>query len=255
MALTLVAALAAGSALATGEIIRVGNLIVRIDGGFKPKKLHKRKWTPIELRAEGHLRSDGADPHADLPIVDRLVIDFDRNGTLDTRGLPNCPIKKLRNTKTKRAKRVCKKALVAKGQTKGWIDFGSGTPFEAKGPLLAFNGKYRGKRAIIFHVFAHVPLPTTFLAPGIITNAPGKRWGKRVRIDIPPIAGGNGTLIDAVVRVKRRWRHKGKRRSYLVARCPSGRLSAKGWGWLRDRETGETTRVSGSVTRRCRGVR
>lgn len=255
VALLATSVLASAAVVASGEVIRVGDLIVTIDGGFKPKKLHKRKWTPITLIAKGKLRSDGDNKFAGLPIVDRLVIDFDRHGTLDTRGLPKCPIHKLVNTRTKTALKRCRKALVGRGRTEAWVDWPDQQPVKAWGPLLAFNGKHKGKRAIIFHVFAHEPLSTTFVVPGIITNAPGKRWGKRVRIAIPPIAGGNGTLTDAKIRVKRRWRHRGKRRSYLLARCPTGRLSARGWGWLRDRTTGEVEKVRGSVTRRCRGVR
>jgi len=256
LVVALAAAILAGAAtVAMSEVIRVGDLVVTVNGGFKPKKLHKRKWTPIELSANVNLRADRDNPFEDLPIVDRLVIDFDRNGTLDTRGLPRCQVHKLINTTTPKARKKCRKAMVAKGRTEAWLQFEDQAPIKAWGKLSAFNGKHNGKRVIIFHVFAHEPLRTAFVVPAPITNAPGKRWGKRVRIDIPPIAGGNGTLTDAKIRVKRRWRHRGKRRSYLLARCPTGRLSAKGLGWLRDRETGETTEVMGSVTRRCRGVR
>src|SRR5690606_2350994 len=154
--------------------------------------------------------------------------DFDRRGTLDVRGLARCKPNRLKNTKTKRARKLCRAALVGSGRASAIIDFPDQEPFKASGPLLAFNGPKRGKRhTIVFHVFAHVPVPTTFVVPAPITNAPGKQWGKRVTIKVPPIAGGNGVLTDAVIKVGRRWRHRGKRRSYLLAKCPTGTLQIR----------------------------
>lgn len=244
----LLGAAALTGALAHSEIVKLGNLIVEIDGGVKPTKLHKRKLTPIGLRAEGHIRTDDSTVP---PIVKRIVIDFDRRGTLDVRGLARCNPQRIRNANAKQARKRCRRAIVGEGLAKAIIDLPDQEPFKAEGPLLAFNGPKRGKNpSIVFHAFAHVPLPTPFVTLAPITNAPGKQWGKRVNIRVPTIAGGNGVLTDVRIKVKRRWRHRGKRRSYLLAKCPTGKLRAKGFGEFIDGR-----RLEATIVRRCRGVR
>jgi hypothetical protein len=219
-------------ALAAAEVVQVGNMTLTVDGGFKPTKLPKKEMAPISLQAEGHLRTDdGTTP----PVTDHVVVDFDENGTVDTKGLPTCDARKLENTLTKDALNKCKSALVGKGDTQAIVDFPDQEPFTARGPLLIFNGKPKGKKpTIIFHVFAHVPAPTTFVVPAVIENSPLNGFGKRIEIDVPPISGGNGTLVDFDANVKRTWKDKKGKHSYLIARCANGRFVANAHVTMRD---------------------
>ena len=89
----------------------------------------------------------------------------------------------LENTLTAEAKRKCKeKALVGKGSARELaIDFPDQDPFDAPGPLLAFNGKPKGgKQVLLLHVFAHVPAPTTFVVPGDDLERRAARSAKKV---------------------------------------------------------------------------
>jgi hypothetical protein len=168
---------------------------------------------------------------------------FDKQGKIDTKGLPTCEVRELENTLTDDAKRKCKDALVGKGRTNAIVDFPDQEPFDAPAPLLAFNG---GKGQIIFHAFAHVPTPTTFVVPAKISKASGK-FGTKVSVNIPLIAGGNGRLTDFDLTVKRTWTHKGKKRSYVSAMCKTGQFVASGvFRW------NDGTTINGDITRPCK---
>ena len=162
-----IAALVAGG-VASAEIVRLGNIELTVDGSFKPTKLPKHKLAPITLKVSSDIKTlDGTQP----PVLNSLLLEFDKNGTLNTKGLPTCKSSQLENTLTAEAKRKCKDALVGKGSAKARIDFPDQDPFDAPGPLLAFNGKPKGgKPVLLLHVFAHVPAPTTFVVPATISN-------------------------------------------------------------------------------------
>jgi hypothetical protein len=240
-----VAAMAAAFAGAAGaEVIQLGNLRVDIGGSFKPKQLPRDELAPISLRVDGRISTlDGSVP----PGLEKMVIDFDRNGTVYTKGLPTCSANELENTLTEDALRRCKDALVGRGTAKAIVDFPDQDPFDAPAPVLAFNGeKQGGKPVVIFHAFAHVPTPTTFVVPAAISSAPGRAFGKRVTVNMPPIAGGNGHLVEFHMKVERTWKHGGKKRSYVVAKCAAGHFIARG-----ELRFSDGSMLEGSVVREC----
>jgi hypothetical protein len=237
-----VAAFVAGGT-AAGEIVRLGNIELEVDGGVKPTKLPKTKMAPITLNVSGDIRTlDGSQP----PILNQMLLEFDKNGTVYTKGLDTCRTAALENTLTEDARRKCKSALVGKGNVEARIAFPDQEPFIAPGPLLAFNGEPQGKNpTIIFHVFANVPAPTTFVVEAVISKASAP-YGKKIVARIPPIAGGNGALTHFDISVHRTWKHKGKKRSYVVAKCTDGDFIAEGTFDFNDGST-----VNGSVVRAC----
>jgi len=223
----LCAALVAGTAAA--ETIKLGNITVTADAGFSPKKLPKKKLAPIALKTSGKIETDdGSTP----PVTDVVTLDFDKNGTLTTKGIKTCNPKKLQNTTTKQAKRKCKKAIVGQGKTKAVVDFEDQEPFDAIGPLVIFNGKKKGgKPTIVFHVLANVPLPTTFVVQSKVVKSPKKGFGKRVVIKVPPIAGGNGTMVSFNAKINKK---PATGKKYLLAKCANKRFKAEAHVKLRD---------------------
>jgi hypothetical protein len=215
--------------LALAESVVIGNATFTADGSFSPKKLPKKEWAPIELKTSGSVTTDdGSTP----PVADVVTVDFDKNGTLTTKGIKTCDPKKLQNTTTAQAKRKCKKALVGQGTTKAIVDFEDQDPFDAIGPLLVFNGKPKGgKPTIIFHVLANVPLPTTFVVQSVVVPSPKKGFGKRIVVKVPPIAGGNGTLVSFNATINKK---PATGKKYLLARCANGRFVADAHVELRD---------------------
>lgn len=225
------------------ETFKVGNLDVKIEGGITPTKLPKSKFSPITLKVGGSIATDdGTHPAA----LKSLKLEFDKNGELNTEGLPTCTVGKLVSTLTAQAKQLCGKALVGTGRVTAEIAFPEQAPFSAGGPLLIFNGAPKGgKQVLIFHVHANVPAPTTFVTTAVISKI-GGRFGTRAEIQIPTITSGQGSLTGFKATLGKTWTYKGKKESLLLARCPTGSLHARGEFVFAD-----GTKGSGEVVRPC----
>lgn len=218
----LLVAIAGAFSSGHAETFQVGNLILEVDGDYAPHRLPANELAPIELEGEGHGRTDDGSL---VPVTKEVIADFDKNGTLTTRGIDQCNPRSLQNTTTRQALKKCKSSLVGKGQVSGVVDFPDQKPFAARGPLLIFNGtKKGGDPSVIFHVLADVPLPTTFIVQAAITKSPLPGMGKRVVAKVPPIAGYNGRMTDVVFHI---FKKPATGPRYLLARCGNGRFRAR----------------------------
>jgi hypothetical protein len=211
---------------AGAERIQLGKMILDVDGGFKPKTLPQREFAPISLQGEGDISTtDGSLP----PAAKSVDIDWDRNGLLETRGLPVCRPGKLEDTTTPMAMKACRSALVGKGFASGMVKFPDDPPFSASSTVLAFNGPPRGRfKTLLLHAYAYVPAPTTFVVPVAIKKIKEGRYGYNSHLDAPTIAGGYGVVTHFDLKIYRRWKRKGESLSYIYARCADGRLQARG---------------------------
>jgi hypothetical protein len=228
---------------AAGEVVRAGNVILSIDGGIAPKKLPRHKPAPIALRVKGGI---GTADGTHVPALKTIELQFDRHGSIDTKGLATCSPRKLQATLTARALKACRSALVGRGRVSAEIALPEQAPFDASGPLLIFNGPPKGgKKVLVFHVYANVPAPTTFVTTAVISKAHG-RFGTDALIRIPTIVGGQGSLTSFQATLRRAWRHKGRKRNLLSASCPSGALFAHGAFRFADDST-----ISGNIAAPC----
>jgi hypothetical protein len=232
---------------ALGQTVKAGNLVVTVDGGFKPKQLPRTTPAPISLNAETTLKAaDGSHP----PAAKTLTLEFDKHAGINTRGLPTCSVGRLLNTLTAQAKSICRDALVGEGEAGAQIAFPEQEPFFAKGAMLIFNGRPKGgNKVLIFHVYARVPAPTTFVTTAVIAKASGI-YGTRTTITIPTIVAGQGSLTFAELEIKRSWTYKGKTEHLLLATCPTGRFFTRG-----DLKFADGTRMRGKVLRSCSPIR
>ena len=235
--------LAALIANANADTVRIGNLVITIDGQISPKKLSKTVPTPISLELKGSLSTnDGTHP----PALKTLDLEFDKHGQLNTKGLATCTTGKLQSTLTAQAEAACSDALVGKGKVSAEIAFPEQAPFNASGPLLIFNGAPKGgKQVLIFHVYAHVPAPTTFVTTAVISKQGGK-YGTEAQVAIPTIVSGQGSLTSFQAKIQKTWTAKGKKQNLLLATCPTGTLYAHGEFAFAD-----GTKASGDVVRPC----
>lgn len=242
--LLLAAILVAGLIVSAGaDTVKINGLVFTVDGGVTPKKLPRKDEAPISLKVSGTIeKEDGTHP----PALNTLLLEFDKNGRLNTKGLSTCTVGKLLNTLTAQAKSVCGKALVGTGRVSADIALPEQAPFGASGPLLIFNGKPKGgHQVLIFHVHAHVPAPTTFVTTATISKGKGK-YGTAALVQIPSIVHGQGSLTAFQATLQKTWTYKGKKQSLLYASCPTGSLYARGEFAFADGTTG-----SGSVVRPC----
>jgi hypothetical protein len=206
--------------------LRLGNLIVRGDGGFSPKALPKHRDAPITLHGGGRLSTVSGDLP---PILKTLTIEYDRHGSVETAGLPVCPPGKLQATTVPAARKACPGAIVGKGLGRAIVKFPEQAPIPISSPITLFNGpRTHGNPSVLAHAFTTVPVRTTFVVPIEIERVNHGVYGYRTEAKIPPIAGGYGVPIAGHLKIGRKWTYKGRRYSYLNARCETGHLQAKG---------------------------
>ncbi|HEU5104390.1 MAG TPA: hypothetical protein VFU11_00975 [Solirubrobacterales bacterium] len=236
--------IAAGSALAIK--LEAGNIVVNTDGGFTPTTLPKKGFAPIKLHGYGKIGTkDGTPP----PIVDTVTIWFDKNGAVETRGLPKCTPGKLAATTTATARKLCPGAIVGKGLGKAVVIFPEQPPIPASSPITLFNAAPKhGNPVVLAHAHLTVPAPTTFVVPIEIQKVNKGRYGFKTVAKIPRIAGGSGIPLYARLSIGREWKYKGKTLSFANAGCPDGRLQAKIEVSFKDGNF-----LQGSVFKPCKG--
>ncbi len=229
---------------AYGLVIKAGNIVVTGDGGFWPTRLPKNVDAPILIKGHGSIgTADGTLP----PIIKTLTFEFDKHGSVETRGLPVCRAAQLTNTTVAQARQHCPKAIVGKGLGKAVVVFPGSRPIPARSPITLFNGPKKGANpTVVAHAYTTIPVPTTFIVPITIQKIHNGRYGYRTQADIPPIAGGYGVPTYGSLKVNRKWIYKGEKLSFVNARCADGRLQARG-----DFTFNDGTRLSGTFFRPC----
>ncbi len=245
--MSLVLALA-GIALAKGvnQPIKViaGNLELTANGSFSPQKLPKNELAPITLNINGKIRTlNGEHP----PAVKEVVIETDKNGAINAKGLPACSSGKLQAQTTEGARAACKSSLIGEGKTSVEVAFPEQNPFIVKSDLLAFNGGTSGgKTTIYLHAYLTSPVSAAVVTTVKVSKIHNGRYGLKTVAAVPKIAGGYGSPVSFSLTVGRKFTYKGKQQSYLLAKCPDGHLDAKGVGVFSD-----GTRLAGSLVRAC----
>lgn len=236
--------LAAGSALAL--TLRIDNIVVVTDGGFSPTTLPKHRFAPIKLQGEGKIGTvDGELP----PVLQQIVLWFDKHGSVETRGLPVCTPGRLAATDTKTARKLCPGSIVGTGFGKAIVKFPEQPAIPASSAITIFNGpKKHGNPTVLAHAHLTVPAPSTFVVPIEIQKVHDGRYGFKTVAKIPPIASGAGIPVYGRLKIGREWTYKGKRLSYVNASCPDGHLQAKG-----QFKFDGGTLLQGTLLKPCRG--
>jgi hypothetical protein len=228
---------------ANAALVKVGNLVLTADGGFTPRILPRSSYAPINFEGEANLRAvDGSVP----PPLQQLVLDFDRDGRLSTAGIPICQPSQLEEVAPQEARRRCPGAIVGTGHAEAKIRIEGQPSVLASSPLTLFNGpRLGGKPTVILHARTTVPAVQSFVITVPIEKRPGA-FRYRATVDLPPIAGGAGSLVHLDAAVGKRYRLGGKQRSYVAARCGDGVLSTHGRFTFSD-----GTIIDGSVEKGC----
>jgi hypothetical protein len=236
----------AGIASAAKVTVRTGNLILTYEGSVKPKALPKNKLAPISLDISGTIAAvDGGHP----PALRTVTVDTDKHGTVNAKGLPVCTSGRLQAQSTVNAIKACPKAIVSvKGsRTTVRVAFPDSTPFTATGPLTFFNGGVKGGTTTLFvHAYVNVPTPTAIVTTVRITKRRSGHFGMRSVATVPTIAGGYGSPIAYDFKLDRKFTYKGKKQSYLLASCATGRFYAQA-----ESKFADGTSVKGSVVVPC----
>jgi hypothetical protein len=216
------AVVCAASALAyKPTIVKVGNLPIELSGGFRPTRLPKNKLAPVHLIISGDFQT-GSSP---LPALKEAIFEIDRNVALGAKGLTVCTPWKIITTEMVPRWKVCKPAWVGEGEMEFEIAFIETPPFLVKSQAMAFNGPIEdGVRTIFVYAFIPNPVSATVWVTIEVSKIRHSRYGTRWVATVPIIAGGSGSVKSFKLEFFRQFTYKGKKRSYLLARCPDGRL-------------------------------
>ncbi len=225
--LTTAALVAGPSSAAT---IKAEGLVLHADGGFQPQVLPRRTFAPISFQGYFDIAAqNGGEPAA----LQEAVLEFDRNGRLDTKGLASCSPAQIATATTEQARSICASAIVGTGHLDAAIPLpeiipGLGVLITASSPLTIFNGPLlNGNPTVILHAHATLPTTQTFAVVVPIERISGA-FSYRATIDVPPIDGGLGALTHVDAKIGRRFSVGGKQRSYVSARCSNGVLQTHG---------------------------
>ncbi|HVY77559.1 MAG TPA: hypothetical protein VG898_03535 [Solirubrobacterales bacterium] len=239
-------AIAATTAIVTSGAIAgpTGSAVTSPDGNaqavgavLKPKKLYKKQWTPAALEVTTALSNSTRAGGVPVPTT-RVVIDFDKNTKVFSKGYPTCEASKLQSVSTEVARRECKKAIIGTGNAEALLPVGSQV-FNVKQEVTAFNGVPQGgKPVILLHSYGTTPIQTALVLTGVVTNYNKEGYGPRLDVEVPLIAGGAGALIYFNVTVDKKYSYKGKKVSYIQAKCPaSKKLKARSVFTFLDNQT------------------
>ncbi len=231
----------AGQVSASAALVKVGDLVLKADGAFKPSKLPRHRYEPIDIFGHVDVHSTNGGPPTQLQ---EAVIDFDHNGKLETNGLPICPLSRIEHASTAGARRKCKGAIVGMG-TVGAMYNVLGIEIEVNIPATLFNAPpQNGDPTVIGHLHTTLPTDTTYTVVIPLERRQGA-FGYRAQVDVPQIAGGGiFTHIDGKIGA-RYFRH-GHELSYVNGRCPSGVLRLHGHFLF-----GDGTIIDGQVEKPC----
>jgi len=213
-ALAIVALTSAG--IASGESAEGGDLVASLQGKITPHALPRNELAPVTVHVSGEIKTtNGATP----PALREISIALNREGKLDTRGLPTCSSGALESTTTEQALSLCGPALIGQGRFEADVSFPTLVPFPAEGKLLAFNAKVKGRPGILLHIYGANPVQHTFILPMTITHKSSGTFGTVISTKIPRLAAGLGYVTSVDFAIGRRFHYKGKMHSLLSARC------------------------------------
>jgi hypothetical protein len=218
-----VAAFAAGAA--ASALVETTEIRVRVNAAFQPRDLPVHSFAPVQF--EGWLevaKPGGGEP----PALEKVVLDFDRDGRLDVVGLPTCAPEQIAAASVEEARAICKGAIVGTGRIEALVDLPSG-PVATGSALTLFNGPRdpAGQPTVVVHARITVPATQTYAFVVPIEKRRGE-FRYRATAVIPPLASGLGAVTKISVKIGRRYTAGGVKRSYVSARCSDHILRSHG---------------------------
>ena len=200
------------------EVIQKGTLRVTTTGKLSPKKLPRHGTAPVKISVGGKFgTTDGTLP----PQLKSLKIELNRHGRLETTGLPECKVSQIQPASTRRALQACRPALVGSGRFSVEVVLAGQEPYPTTGRLLLFNGKYKGKRALLGQIYSARPFTTSFVIPFVIHKRRRGRYGLVLTATLPKALIDWGHVTALQLNLKRRYGFGGRRRSVVSAGCPA----------------------------------
>lgn len=251
-AVALAAIVCAGLAsLAYGDVIQHGNARVAFKGELRPRTLPRNGTVPVKVSVGATISGVEGKP---APQLRRIKIAINRNGHLNTSGLPVCRLEEIQPSTTEDALRVCGDSLVGDGYFTAKVFVKGQSRFPSSGKMYAFNARIHGRPAILGHVYGLDPVPTSFTIPFELRPSHKGTYGLLLTTSFPGVVSAGGYVTGLSLRLGRKFSARGKARSYLSAGCPAPKGVPKALFKFAHAEfsfSGSKT-ISSTLTRSCR---
>lgn len=206
---------------ATGaEVTQKNNVRVAVDGELSPSQLPRHGDAPVAISLSGRI---SATEGRDLPRLEEIEIAINRHGRLTTRGLPACRIGRIDPSTSAEALAACGSSLVGAGSFSADVQLPEQSPFPATGKVWAFNGRFRGRPAVLAHIYGTSPAPTSYVLPFTIDRSRRGSFGATLTATLPRVTGEWGFVTGISLKLDRRFSSHGRKHSYLAAGCPAPR--------------------------------
>jgi hypothetical protein len=216
-ALTL-ALLAVAVATATAVSVQAGAVRITVLSQVIPYKLPRDKPAPIAVFVAGHLAAVGG---GIPPQLQRLKIEVNQHGSLQSLGLPVCHPHEVQPATTTRALANCAPALIGSGRFWAHIILPGQDPYPTRGRLLIFNGRQRGRPTLLAQIYTSHPFNSSFLVDFAIRRISGGPYGTELSALLPESLGSWGYLDRIKLTLKRRYHYRSRELSYFNAACPA----------------------------------
>ncbi len=207
---------AAGAAWAV--VVQREGLRITVLSQIKPFELPREGVAPIAVFLAGHVAStDGAIP----PQLRRMTVRVNRHGLLRSQGLPVCRIPQIQPASTARALANCGEAVIGSGRFWAHIVLPGQDPYPTRGRLLIFNGREAGSPVILTHIFTSDPFFSSFVITFAIKRIDSGPYGTELSASLPQALGSWGFVDRIKLTLRRKYRYRGRQRSYFNAGCPA----------------------------------
>lgn len=196
--------------VARGEVVQREGVRISYDARLLPKKLPRNGAAPAAITFGARLTP----VRADLPPqLRRLRIALSRHGSLDTSHLQVCPLQRIQPATNAEALHACGRSQIGEGRFGARILLTDQAPFPSRGRVLAFYGRYRGRAAILAHVYGTDPAPVSYTVPFLLRRTRGA-FGTVLTASFERSLGEAGyiTLLQMTL---------GGRFGYVRASCPT----------------------------------
>lgn len=199
--------------------VKDGDLIASFEGKISPTALPRSRPVPIGVSVSGDVRSASGETDS-LPQLRTIRVAINRRGVLFYRGLPVCDVSEIQPATEQAARRICGGSLVGSGHVIVQVHLQGQLPFAVRAPLLAFNGPRRhGQKLILAQAYSRQP-PGAFVITFRIERRPGL-YGTVMNTSLPLAAREWAYLTHFDMTLRRTWRYRGARRSFVSAACPA----------------------------------
>jgi hypothetical protein len=192
----------------SAEVVQKGGVRVSVAGKMTPIKLPRSGEAPVGVSIAGHIIATM--PGA-LPKLERISISINSHGQLQTRSIPLCRLGQINPSTTREALLVCRPALIGEGHFSANVKIAEQSPFPSEGKVLAFNGRLRGKPAILAHIYGTNPVATSYVLPFSIAKT-GGTYGTVLEASLPTVTGEWGYVTGVSLSLEPR---------FVSAACPA----------------------------------